>query len=150
MQLPWFGRQLRWWRFWELAQGMTVLTAVNGDLIKAAEWCREATRSFWLRQKLDRFVTEVKAGGNWADAWERMKLGGPAHNWIIRSAASREQPAAGFRLLQDWLTEDLKRSSARMQVLVEPALILCNCLAVGTVIYCLFMSLVKLLEGVMG
>ncbi len=142
--VPLVGPQLRCLRLWEVAQGMTAMTLAGADVATAAAWTRDASRSPSARVALERFIREVRAGRNWADAWEMLGLGKPMHDWLVRNAAAREDPASGFQLLEEWLTDEASVLAQRTVRWLEPALILANCAFLGSIVVCTFSLLIRM------
>jgi len=125
---------------------MAGLIAAGEDMADAAECGASAARSAWVRRRLARFAQGVAAGRPWTDEWRKMRLGTPLHDWVIVNAAAREAPREGFELLTTWLAADIARRTRRMLILIEPCLMLCNAIVIGTVVYSLFLPLIRLIS----
>jgi type II secretory pathway component PulF len=125
-----------------LAAGMYVHLASGKGMAESAELCRDTVARPWLRRRLDRFIAEVRAGEPWADAWARMKLGSPLHEWMVRNAAARENPAEGFFQLTAWLNEEICRKHRLFLRFAEVAGILFNAALVALFVLGMFEVLV--------
>jgi type II secretory pathway component PulF len=126
----------------DLSSGMYVHLASGKGIAESAELCRDTVARPWLRRRLDRFIVEVRAGEPWADAWARMKLGSPLHEWMIRNAAARENPAEGFSQLTAWLNEEIRRKHRLFLRFAEVAGILFNAALVALFVLGMFEVLV--------
>jgi type II secretory pathway component PulF len=150
LRIPLAGRAWRRRMLLQAIQGMAALTTAGLDMIGAAEWTRDAARSVGLRSVMARFGVDLRSGMWWADAWERTGLGSPIVRWILRSAAMRENPGAGFTLALTRVSDDITASTVRLQRWLEPAAILACALVVGTCVYTMFSSLFGLVVYAAG
>jgi type II secretory pathway component PulF len=125
----------KWLALSELSSGMYVHLASGKGMAESAERCRDTVARPWLRRRLDRFIAEVRAGEPWADAWARMKLGSPLHEWMIRNAAARENPAEGFYQLTAWLSEDIRRRQKNVIRFVDIASVFITAIVLGFVVF---------------
>ncbi len=141
MQIPFFGKQLRRMALLEVAGAMATLTGAGFDVVDAARWNVEAVKGRWMKRKIAKFASSVEGGEYWADAWEDMKLGSAAHDWIIRNAAVREEPQEGFRMLAEWLNGEINSSNHVFVVLLEAFCIIFNACFVGTTLFAIWQVL---------
>jgi len=87
----------------------------------------------------------VESGENWSDAWEEMHIGSPAHNWIVRNAASRENPYEGFRMLSEWLRTEINSQTNISMRFFEVFCIFFNATFIGITIFAIWQCLWKLI-----
>lgn len=150
LRLPLVGREYRRFLLADLARGMAVFLQRPGeDILSAAGWCLESSRSPWLRRRLDGFVGQVREGTPWVEAWEAMRLGASAERWIVRNAAARQDPASGFELLAQWLHEQISLTSRRLARWVDPCFTILLALIVGSAAYTVFAALTGLVYALL-
>lgn len=150
LAVPVVGRQTKRVALLEFTQALSVFVAGGTTLNEAAEFGLKASCSPWMRRRVARFIEDVEKGEYWAEAWERMGAGTAFHTWIIRNAAARNDPASGFRLLQEWLGREVDRTRQRFLVWVEPCGVAINSAFVGGIVYGLFGVIVQVLWGALG
>jgi general secretion pathway protein F len=109
IHLPWIGRDLKRMAILDATSAMAGLVAAGAGLREAAEIAAESSRSHWMGKRLRLLATEIEAGGKWPDAWEKMGLGFPFLDWLIRNAAARENPVEGFSSITALLRNDISR-----------------------------------------
>jgi len=145
LHLPGLGRERRRFALAELAGGMSAFLQQGEDLPTAADWCMQSTRSIWLRRRLRRFTAALREGVPWIDAWDRMRVGRPLHNWILRNAAAREDPVAGFEMMAHWLQQEIDLMTRRLNRWVEPVCTLFLAAIVGLIAWQMFNMLTQLI-----
>ncbi|MBM4142805.1 MAG: hypothetical protein FJ225_04305 [Lentisphaerae bacterium] len=147
LRIPGIAGERRRLCFYELARGMAAFTAQGEDIVAAAEWSARSTRSAWLRRRLRRFAAAVRGGAHWTEAWDRLYVGRPVERWIIRNAAAREEVAAGFDLLAEWLAEEMRRTGRLVRMCLEPVFTVLMGLVVGALAYALFAVIIEVSRG---
>ena len=144
--LPFAGRKIKLFVLYDVAKSMSCFMAAGDDVLQAAESTMHCQKCIQVRIRLKKFITDVKAGSNWVEAWERyMNLGSPIHLWMMRNAASREKVEEGFVHLQNWLGEELHFFSSKFQVVCEFFLTLGNATIVGAIVLALFLPLTRII-----
>jgi type II secretory pathway component PulF len=101
--IPPFRGQLRNIAFLDLSSSMASYLDAGEDILTAAKLSKKSCNHFWLRRKLNRFISKMEKGENWLDAWDSMNLRQNLSECIIRNAAAKENIAAGFDTISDWL-----------------------------------------------
>ena len=150
LHVPWLGREWKRFILTDLARSMAVFLRQGDDVLTAAEWSIKSTRSQWLRKRLDRFVAELRAGGAWVEEWSRMGLGDPLSEWLVRSAAAREDPASGFELLAEWLHQEIALTTRRLERWIDPCSTLLIALVVGFLAHHVFTSVTSIIYMAAG
>ena len=145
--IPGVGRERKRLVLSELASSMAVFLRQGGDVLSAAEWSMETTRSTWLRGRLRRFIAAMKAGTSWADAWSQMDLPPGLDAWIVKQAATREDPAGGFELMAEWLYQEIHLVTRRINRWFEPCCTLVFAVVVGLMAWQVFALLTDLITS---
>lgn len=101
--IPPFRGQLRNIAFLDLSSSMGAYLEAGEDILTAAKLSKKSCNHFWLRRKLNCFIRKVEKGENWLEAWGSMNLRQNLSECIIRNAAAKENIAAGFDTISDWL-----------------------------------------------
>ena len=148
--IPLAGRLLRRLGLVESASAMAAFLAVGVDVGTAARAAAESVETHWARRRLGRLAEAVGNGTPWAEAWAGLAVDAPLSEWMIRNAAAREQPRAGFQAVAEWATDDLNRLSRRLVRWLEPALILLNALVIGLVVYAMADALFGILYATLN
>jgi type II secretory pathway component PulF len=130
-RLPLLGGQIRNFVLLELSSSTAALVKAGHDVGEAARWNAEIFPRKWIRRKIAKFADAVEQGEYWPDAWEAMGLCTPSQNWIIRNAASRENPAQGFEILSEWLDSQINRTNRVILIVTENFGILLSAVFVG-------------------
>ncbi len=146
MKMPFIGGLVKKMALLEIAGAMGTLTAAGYDIAQAARWNAETVSSSWMKKRLAKFANSVEKGEYWADAWEEMKLGSPSQNWIVRNAASRENPKEGFTMLTEWLNVEIRGSLSVLSRFFETFCIVFNTAFFGIVIFALWQALWTLIH----
>jgi type II secretory pathway component PulF len=139
--LPLFGGQMRNFVLLELSSSMAALVKAGHDVGEAARWNAEIFPRKWLRRKIAKFADAVEKGEYWPDAWEAMGLCTSSQNWIIRNAASRENPTQGFEILSEWLDSQINRTNRVILIVTENFGILLSAVFVGSIVFALWQTL---------
>lgn len=147
IHVPFLGKQLEKIALLELAGGMATLTGAGYDILDAARWNSGTVSRCWMRKKLVKFVESVENGKYWADAWEEMRIGSPVHNWVIRNAASRENPQQGFKMLAEWLNSEICSSNRLFAGFIEVFCIVFNAAFVGITVFAIWQALWMIIYG---
>lgn len=145
LRLPVIGRDLRCFLLSDLARSMAAFLRQGEDIVTSAEWSLKATRSYWLRKRLQRFTEEVRRGTNWLDAWSNIGLQRPLDDWLIRNAAARQDPASGFDLMAQWLHQEIQLTTRRLERWIDP----CFTLIVAAVVLALAWQVFSLFTGIL-
>lgn len=146
LPVPFFGRLARGRGLYDLTQAMSGFLAAGTGLAEAAEYSADTISSAWAGDRARGFATGVREGMRWPDAWEAQGLGPPLVCWIIRNAASLEDPVAGLAAASEWVGEELSFSYRRVIRWIEPVCVIVNCLVIGLVVYSLAEMLFHLVE----
>jgi type II secretory pathway component PulF len=101
--IPPFRGQIRNIAFLDLSSSMASYLDIGEDILNAAKLSKKSCNHFWLKRKLNHFISKVEKGENWLDAWNSMSLRQNLSECIIRNAAAKEDIAAGFDTISDWL-----------------------------------------------
>lgn len=148
-RIPIIGGNSRRMALAELAQGMAAFTRQGESILTAAEWCSKASRSRWLQRRLEQCILEMRKGIRWDVAWNGMQLGRPLDQWVIANAASREDPASGFELVAEWLHQEIRQSTRRLERWIEPI----GTLAIGLIVWLIadhvFSTLTAIMQALM-
>ncbi|NOY74976.1 MAG: hypothetical protein GXP32_04190 [Kiritimatiellaeota bacterium] len=134
LQTPWIGKIYRDISLMECAEMFACSLATGHDIAKAAEFASKTTSRVWMKNRLERFAADTTNGERWPDAWERMRVGAPYHDWILRNAAAREVPLEGFSSLATLLRERVICETAILIKLVELAALVLNAILVGFIV----------------
>ena len=145
VHVPFFGKQVKKIGLLELSGAMATLTGAGYDVLEAAKWNSDTVSGYWLKKRLRNFVKSVESGENWSDTWEEMHLGSPAQNWIVRNAASRENPYEGFRMLSKWLRDEINSQTNISMIFFEVFCIFFNATFIGITIFAIWQCLWKLI-----
>jgi type II secretory pathway component PulF len=149
LRLPFFSREWKRLVLADLARGMAAFIRQDEDIPGAADWNRKATRSPFVRRKLDGFIRSVNNGNNWVDAWDDMKLGSPLDQWVIRNAASREDPASGFELLAEWIQSEVTMATRRLERWLDPCCTLALAVLVALMAWWSFSCLINMINSLL-
>jgi len=144
LHIPYIGKEMKRTFLADLARGMAVFIRQGEDMIVAAEWNIRACKSYWLKQKLRKFIESLRGGTHWVDAWNRMYLGRPLEQWMLRNASSREDPASGFELMSEWLHEEIELTTNRIERWTQPIVTVIVACLVGYIAYTFFSMLTKI------
>jgi type II secretory pathway component PulF len=131
--LAWFPLtiwQYRRFAVADLAQSMAVFLRQGEDLVSAAEWSLKSTRSTWMARRIEKFLAALREGRHWVDAWRLAYPGCPMDEWLIRSSATREDPATGFETLAIWTHQELHVGVQRIDRWLDP----CCSVLIGAVV----------------
>jgi type II secretory pathway component PulF len=145
LMIPGLSRNYRRIAVSELAHSMAAFLRQGDDIVAAAEWSQEASRSSWIRRRLDAFINEVKLGTKWTEAWQNMDLCRPLEQWLIHNASIREDPASGFELLAEWLHEETAITTRRLENWIDPIATLVLASLVGFLAYTVMYNLTAIL-----
>ncbi len=141
VRLPWLGNVAKSAGLMELAMSMNVMISAGDDVIAAAENTLPICYWNWQKKLMNQFISDMKQGIPWADAWERMTPHGTMEQFIIRNAAARENAAAGYKYLCEHLVIKLDRHFTRLAVVTKTLIIFFFCLLLGTTAYFMLWSL---------
>jgi type II secretory pathway component PulF len=144
IHVPVVGRELRRFRVSGAALSMAAFVRAGEDIVAAADWSAKATRSAWLRQRLAAFRDGLRAGVSWPDAWVGAGLASPMHEWALRNADLREDPASGFETCADWLQQEIACTTRRIARWVDPLFTVLLAAAVGTLAVSIFAAMTQL------
>jgi type II secretory pathway component PulF len=143
LNLPLTGRDLKRLYVGEAARSMAVFVRQGETLVSAAEWSLKASRSRWMKKRLQRFLNRLRTGEQWDEAWRAVHKGPPLNQWAIKNAASREDPAGGFELLGEWLHSAVDSSTRKIELWVDPVCTLALGAVVWQVAYYVFSSIIR-------
>lgn len=146
MFVPFLRRRLRALAMLRLARHMLVALGSGKEIVAAAHWCRDTTRSWWLERRLARLVKQLDEGVRWDLAWEQLGLGGSLEKWMLGNSARRERPEEGFGMLSHLLLERLSYANRKLAVVARFAFVLVTGSLVGTTIYAVFGMLTALIS----
>jgi type II secretory pathway component PulF len=149
LRIPIAGTIMKRVRLADAARSMAAFTGLGCDITVAAEWSTEAARSHWIKGRLAVFLQKVRSGARWEDAWCSMEIDSPLDQWVIRSAASREDPVSGFELLAEWLHQDLYASVCRLERWIDPLTTIVTAILVGSIAYWMFSNLINIMYSLM-
>lgn len=135
LRFPLLGPDFRRFVLSDLARSMAAFVRQGEDLVSAAEWSMKSTRSYWLRRRLEEFVTALRRGVYWPEAWDKIGKGTPLEQWLVRNAAAREDPAAGLELLAEWLQQEIELTTRWIERWVDPCATVVIGLIVGLMTY---------------
>ena len=144
LRLPLFRRDCVRIRVAQLVQSLLAFTKSGQDILTAAEWTFTATKSPWMRRKLAVFIAALREGSRWDEAWAQMAIELPLADWLVRNAAVREDPVAGFETLLDKLCFDIDQATQRWEALADPVCVVLLAIVVGATIYCVFELLIQM------
>ena len=74
-----------------------------------------------------------------------MSVGTALDEWVLRNAASREDPASGFELLAAWLDEEICATTTRIRKWLDVAVTAVLAVVVGTLAARVFATLTALI-----
>lgn len=134
LKIPWIGTVYRNISLMECSEMMAASLATGNDISKAADFTSKTTSRIWLKDRLTQFAVETAQGERWANAWERMRISRPYHNWILRNAAAMERPMEGFSSLGTVLKESVLHETTLLIKAVELAALLINAVLVGFIV----------------
>lgn len=120
LRFPFLGRERRRWLLYELAASLAAFLRQGADIVTAAEWSMDATRSPWMQRRVVQFIGAIKAGHSWITAWQDIGLTTPMELWILRQAARREDPAGGFETVAEWGAWDFEVRARRLDQWIDP------------------------------
>ncbi len=146
MFIPYFRPQLKNMAMLELAASISSYLAAGEDIFNAMKFSRKACNHLWLRRKLGRCIRQMENGTDWLDAWRQMKLNQPLNEWIICNAASRQNIAAGFDTMTDWLYHTAIRNVRKNTFWLSLLCVFINATIVFTIAYAVFASLVMIIQ----
>jgi len=149
MRLPVLSRDMKRFVLADLARSMAAFLKQGDDIVTAAEWSLKATRSMWMKQRLEKCIQQIKNGISWDKAWQSMDIGRPLDQWVISNAALREDPASGFQLLAEWLQQETELSARRVERWADPICTLVIALIVGSIAYSVFSALIGVAASLM-
>ena len=146
IHLPYFKPQLKNMAMLELSASISSYLAAGEDIFNAMKFSRKACNHLWLRRKLGRCIRQMERGTDWLDAWRQMKLNQPLNEWIICNAAARQNIAAGFDTMTDWLYHNAIRHVRRNSFWLALMSIFINATIVFTIAYAIFASLAMIIQ----
>lgn len=146
IHLPYFRTQLKNMAMLELSASISSYLAAGEDIFNAMKFSRKACNHLWLRRKLGRCIRQMERGTDWLDAWRQMKLNQPLNEWIICNAAARQNIAAGFDTMTDWLYHNAIRHVRRNSFWLALMSIFINATIVFTIAYAIFASLAMIIQ----
>lgn len=146
IHLPYFSPQLKNMAMLELSASISSYLAAGEDILNAMKFSRKACNHLWLRRKLGRCIRQMENGANWLDAWRQMKLNQPLNEWIICNAAARQNIAAGFDTMTDWLYHNAIRHVRKNTFWLALLAVFINATIVFTLAYAVFASLVMIIQ----
>ena len=129
----------------DLSSSMASYLDAGEDILNAARFSEKACNHFWLKRKLKRFIGRVEKGENWLDAWNGMNLRQNLSEIIIRNAAARENLAAGFDTISDWLYHRQIRTMKNNAVWFTVMFTAINALIVFFIAFYMFRMLVSII-----
>ena len=145
---PYFRTQLKNMAMLELSASISSYLSAGEDILNAMKFSRKACNHLWLRRKLGRCIRQMENGTDWLDAWRQMNLNQPLNEWIIRNAAARQNIAAGFDTMADWLYHNAIRHVRRNTFWLSLLCVFVNAIIVFTIAYAVFASLVMIISKV--
>ena len=147
--VPGIGTHFKRKGLMEVAGAIACFTAAGDDITTAAEWTAKCTSRKWLKFRLNGFIKRLKAGENWVDAWDKMRLGSNLHRWMIRNAAGRPaELARSLEMLHIWLADEVVGRARLFHSFMAAGIILFNALIAGTIAFILMSSLFLILQTV--
>ncbi len=146
VHLPYFKKQIKNMAMLELSASVSSYLAAGEDILNALKFSRKACNHLWLRRKLGRCIRQMENGTDWLDAWRRMKLNQPLNEWIICNAAARQNIAAGFDTMTDWLYHSAIRHVRKNTFWLSLLCVFVNATIVFTIAYAVFASLVMIIQ----
>ena len=148
--IPGVGAERRQLVLSDFAGSMAVYLRQGGDMVGAAAWSYEASRSPWMRTRIRRFAAALDRGDGWEDAWRAMGLGDGFESWVVKQAALREDPAAGFELMAQWLHQEIHFTTRRLNRWLEPCCTLLLATVVGLMAWQVFAALTDMVFALAG
>ena len=112
------------------------------------KFSRKACNHLWLRRKLGRCIRQMENGTDWLDAWRQMNLNQPLNEWIICNASARQNIAAGFDTMTDWLYHNAIRHVRKNTFWLSLLCVFVNATIVFTIAYAVFASLVMIIQKI--
>lgn len=146
IHLPYFRAQLKNMAMLELSASISSYLSAGEDIFNAMKFSRKACNHLWLRRKLGRCIRQMENGTDWLDAWRQMKLNQPLNEWIICNAAARQNIAAGFDTMTDWLYHNAIRHVQKNTFWLALLCVFINAAIVFTLAYAIFASLVMIIQ----
>jgi type IV pilus assembly protein PilC len=144
LHIPGFGKERKRFLLCDLAMSMSAFLRQGEDIVAAAEWSLKATRSSWMRKRLEKFITSLRSGTRWVDAWDQMAISAPLDQWLVRNASLRQDPASGFELLGQWIHQEIEFTTRRMERWIDPCCTIGIAVIAGSLAYYTFMVLTSL------
>ena len=149
IRLPLLGRTCRRVAVGDMARGMAAFLEQGDDMITAARWNIHASRSGWVKSRLERFADSVAQGEPWFRAWSKVGLGRPMDRWLLQNAAAREDPVSGFSMIARWAFHDAETSLKRFVMWIDPIGSLLMTCVVGALAYFIFSGLTAAIYSIM-
>ena len=144
--IPFIGDLVGRHRRLELARCMILCLSFGKDIIEAAQWTKSATKSPWLRRKLQIFISAAESGQPWNQAWGLMNIDTLLERWIIQNGALIECPIQGFMTVGEHLHAQISATARSMNRWAPVLSTLLLGLFTGATIYILFSPLVALIH----
>lgn len=132
----------------DLCRAMRAFMLEGSDLLTAARWSRAATRSDWMKRRIDCFLEGLQQGTYWVDAWQEMKLGDDLDHFILRNAGAREDAASGFEQLAEWLHYQNLHAVRKIEIWLDPVVTLLTAVLVGMICVTVFRVLASIMYAV--
>ena len=145
---PYFRTQLKNMAVLELSASISSYLSAGEDILNAMKFSRKACNHLWLRRKLGRCIRQMENGTDWLDAWRQMNLNQPLNEWIICNASARQNIAAGFDTMTDWLYHNAIRHVSKNTFWLSLLCVFVNATIVFTIAYAVFASLVMIIQKI--
>lgn len=142
--LPVYGADYRRYVMGDLACGMAAFLRQGEDVVSAAKWNLKATRSPWLRARIDRFIATVSGGANWAEAWNSEVALTPFEQWLINNASLREDAHGGFEFLAEWLQQEVEFTTRKIEKWADPLAVIILGIVVGLIAWSAFFPMFRM------
>ena len=142
-RIPFLGRFVRLERHCRIVRRIG-LNLQAGRTLPETLQATKASVNGPLADTLGGLLEVVEQGGNWLEAWEQLELCPPLGKWLVRSAAWRGDPEAGFLLAAESLQNDINRRQRRLARWLEPMGICLNAILAGTMVFTTMNMIIKM------